>query len=149
MKSLAAVISSPLDRTNSKIAVDFIALFPLRPAPHHQVQERMFRSRRELTHTFPMKIFEGFGTPTPSRCAAQAQVWCGIVSNCCCDVSAASAAVFEPSAAPLPPPKPAMACRSGAAALELPMDPVDAVGALAAKPPSCQPKPADPSAAAP
>ena len=44
-----------------------------------------------------------------------AQVWCGVVSNVCCDASAASAAVFKPSAAPLPPPKPAIACTSCAA----------------------------------
>ena len=37
---------------------------------------------------------------------------CGVVSNCCCDVSAPRGTVFNPSAAPLPPPKPAMACTS-------------------------------------
>ena len=84
-----------------------------------------------------MKTFEGFGTPSPSRRAAQAQVCCGVVSCGCCDVSEPSGAVFKLSAAPLPPPKPAIACTSWAASLEFPMDPVDAVGALAAKPPSC------------
>jgi hypothetical protein len=37
---------------------------------------------------------------------------CGVVRNCCCDVSVLRAVVFKPSAAPLPPPKPAIACTS-------------------------------------
>jgi hypothetical protein len=37
---------------------------------------------------------------------------CGVVSNGCCDVSALRGAVFKLSAAPLPPPKPAIACTS-------------------------------------
>jgi hypothetical protein len=37
---------------------------------------------------------------------------CGGVRNVCCDVSALTTPVFNPSTAPLPPPKPAMACTS-------------------------------------
>src|SRR5262249_26281667 len=37
---------------------------------------------------------------------------CGVVSNGCCDVSAPRGAVFKLSPAPLPPPKPAIACTS-------------------------------------
>jgi len=37
---------------------------------------------------------------------------CGVVSNGCCDVSALRGAVFKLSPAPLPPPKPAIACTS-------------------------------------
>jgi len=38
---------------------------------------------------------------------AEAHACCGVVSNSCCDASAPIATVFNPSAAPLPPPKPA------------------------------------------
>src|SRR5229473_1555417 len=38
------------------------------------------------------------------------QACCGAARNVCCDVSAPRAAVFKLSAAPLPPPKPAIAC---------------------------------------
>ena len=95
----------PRCRARSRIAAD-----PCPCRPHHVIRCRNGCSVlvRELTHAFPMKIFEGFGTPTPSRRAAQAQVWCGIVSNGCCDVSEPSGAVFELSAAPPPPPKPAL-----------------------------------------
>src|SRR5437588_2799059 len=37
---------------------------------------------------------------------------CGVVRNDCCDVSAPTGAPFKKSAAPLPPPKPAIACTS-------------------------------------
>jgi hypothetical protein len=40
------------------------------------------------------------------------QACCGVVSNVCCDVSAPRVAVLNPSAAPLLPPKPAIACTS-------------------------------------
>src|SRR6516225_2338717 len=66
---------------------------------------------------------------------------CGVVSNGCCDVSAPRGAVFKLSPAPLPPPKPAIACRSCDVEPELPMEPV---GGSAAKPPSCQFKPTAP-----
>jgi hypothetical protein len=36
----------------------------------------------------------------------------GVVRNVCCDVSAPKAIAFKPSGAPLPPPKPAIACTS-------------------------------------
>ena len=44
-------------------------------------------------------------TPRPHAC-------CGVVKNVCCDVSVPRRAVFKLSAAPLPPPKPAIACTS-------------------------------------
>ena len=44
--------------------------------------------------------------------AVRPQACCGVVSNGCCNVSAPSGTVFEMSAAPLPPPKPAIACTS-------------------------------------
>jgi hypothetical protein len=37
---------------------------------------------------------------------------CGVVSNGCCDVSAPRGTAFKPSAVPLLPPKPAIACTS-------------------------------------
>src|SRR3989442_10489665 len=37
---------------------------------------------------------------------------CGVVSNGCSDVPALTTPAFKPSAAPLPPPKPAIACTS-------------------------------------
>jgi hypothetical protein len=37
---------------------------------------------------------------------------CGVVRKVCCDVSAPRLAASKPSAAPLPPPKPAIACTS-------------------------------------
>src|SRR5262249_45446171 len=63
---------------------------------------------------------------------------CGVVSNGCCDVSAAeSAAVLKPSAAP-PPPKPAIACTSWAACPELPMNAAEPFGGSTAIPATCQ-----------
>jgi hypothetical protein len=49
------------------------------------------------------------------RClsSGRSHTCCGVVSDCCCDVSAPSATVFKLSAAP--PPKPAIACTSWAA----------------------------------
>src|SRR5262249_60508191 len=73
---------------------------------------------------------------------------CGVVSNDCSDASAANAAISESSAAPLPPPKPAIACASWATSLEPPMDALDAVGGSTAKPPSCQSNPTAPKPAA-
>jgi|SRR5437660_3222635 hypothetical protein len=43
---------------------------------------------------------------------ARRHACCGVVSNVCCDVSAPRGTVFKPSAAPLPPPKPAIVCTS-------------------------------------
>ena len=40
------------------------------------------------------------------------QTCCGVVSNVCCDVSVPVGTVFKPSAAPLLPLKPAIACTS-------------------------------------
>jgi hypothetical protein len=37
---------------------------------------------------------------------------CGVVRNVCCDMSAPRGTAFKPSAAPLPPPKLAIACKS-------------------------------------
>jgi len=47
-----------------------------------------------------------------SRClsSGRSHTCCGVVRNCCCDVSAPRGTVFEVSAAP--PPKPAIACTS-------------------------------------
>jgi hypothetical protein len=42
------------------------------------------------------------------------QACCGAVSNVCCDVSAPRGTVFKPSAAPLVPPKPAIALTGSA-----------------------------------
>src|SRR5262249_17057566 len=71
---------------------------------------------------------------------------CGSVRKVCCDVSAPSAAASSP--APLPPPKPAIACASGATPLASPMDALDAVGGSGAKRPRCQSNPTAPRLAA-
>src|SRR5262249_57278802 len=73
---------------------------------------------------------------------------CGVVSNGCCDVSALRGAAGKLSPAPLPPPKPAIACTS--CAFEATSGLAGApVGVLAAKPPSCQSGPGAPKLADP
>src|SRR5262249_20911800 len=48
-----------------------------------------------------------------SRVSTAIYEWCcGVVRSCCCEGSAPKAAVFKLSAAPLPPPNPAIACTS-------------------------------------
>src|SRR5215831_6896240 len=72
-----------------------------RPAPHAQVQGQIFCSAW---------IAERQG------CYA----CCGVVRNDCCEVSAPRPVEFKLSAAPLPPPKPAIPCTSWASWDELP-----------------------------
>jgi len=54
-------------------------------------------------------LMERFGGLKDSK---PPQVCCGVVSNCCCDGSAPRGPAFKLSPAPLPPPKPAIACTS-------------------------------------
>src|ERR671936_1629964 len=70
------------------------------------------------------------------------QACCGVVRNVCCDLSALTKPALKPSAAPLPPPKPAIACTSWPTLWS-------SVGGSTAKPPSCQSKPTVPRLAAP
>jgi len=71
----------------------------------------------EPTHKLPPK-HAGFNTSMSHRSSAPTRcLWkrpphaCGAVRNVCCAVSAPRGTVFKLSAAPLPPPKPAIACR--------------------------------------
>src|SRR6266478_3498232 len=75
---------------------------------------------------------------------ARRHACCGVVSNVCCDVSAPKGTVFRLSAAPLPPPKPAIACTSWAAWHEPSMEPLDAVGGYTAMTPTSVPRKAAP-----
>src|SRR5262249_59301162 len=72
---------------------------PCPPARARAANRRRYRKIRALRRRF-------LGLPRlPHAC-------CGGVRNVCCERSAPSGTVFKLSAAPLPPPKPAIACTS-------------------------------------
>jgi hypothetical protein len=95
-------------------------------AVHH---ERFCRRNNQRERaSFTMQAFGSCGpgrTANPSslhianivalgiaRRSRSPQACCGVVSNGCWDASALTRPAFDPSAAPLPPPKPAIACTS-------------------------------------
>src|SRR5262245_8591775 len=72
-------------------------------------QVRLYsRPGNDLTHRFPL-IVETLARLRSASFSGGHHACCGVASNCCCDVSAPRGAVFKLSAAPLPPPKPAIA----------------------------------------
>jgi hypothetical protein len=88
-------------------------------------ERRALSRRKRAIETFmaidhmPYNQISNFGRTNPNRGGSGAgaaispgHTCCAGVRNGCCDVSVPSGVVFEPSTAPLPPPKLAIACTS-------------------------------------
>jgi hypothetical protein len=88
-------------------------------------ERRALSRRKRAIETFmaidhmPYNQISSFGRTNPNRAGSGAgaaispgHTCCAGVRNGCCDVSVPSGVVFEPSAAPLPPAKLAIACTS-------------------------------------
>jgi hypothetical protein len=67
--------------------------------------------RDAFPHYSQMSILRMAGRMARGR-AGGSHPCCGVVNNCCCDASVVMTPAFIPSAAPLPPPNPAIACTS-------------------------------------